>query len=204
MWNPVPHSFDFGLATQLSQTKRQPCANPTLMKSGSRVGDEAQTHIFDPPHYPNWVWCHMLMIPTCEVKRLHRKIKINLGYSSAYLITPHTPSPKKRNSEAYSQSCPDQRKPKAAKEESYMEEKGAALPALRQAQPVSHVCEPLALVTVIRNPHLLLPNSHAMNMTAIYKKGSFLFYSYVCLQFYIYLYMCTVSPNQPLFQGGKQ
>jgi hypothetical protein len=146
----------------------------------------------------------MLITPTCEVKRLHGKKETNLGYSRAYLTTPPTPHlPKKESQKLIASPAPTKgNKSQAANEESYTEEKGAALPALRQAQPVSHVCKPLALVTVISNPHEVLPNGNTRNQTAIYKKG--LFYSYMCLQFYIYLDICTVSLNQPLIQGGKQ
>lgn len=161
------------------------------MKIGSRAGDGAEIHRtpgFDPQHYTNWVWWHMLRIPTCEIKRQHRKIKTNLGFSRAYLInSPYsTPTPKK-SSEAYSQACQDKQKPQSANEESYMEENWAALPALRQVQPVSHVFKPLALVPVISNPHWVLPN---MNKIAILKNDLFCFI-HTCFYSYISLCICV-------------
>lgn len=100
MWNPFLHFFNFGLATQLSQTKKATPFQPytyEIWQQGWGWSWSTQTPGFGPQYYTNWVWWHMLRIPTCEVKRQHRKIKTNMGYSRAYLITRHTPPPPQKN-----------------------------------------------------------------------------------------------------------
>lgn len=116
--------------------------------------------------------------------------KSRLTWASQELtsLTRHTPPlPQKNPSEAYSQACQDKQKPQSANEESYMEENWAALPALRQVQPVSHVFKPLALVPVISNPHWVLPN---MNKIAILKNDLFCFI-HTCFYSYISLCICV-------------